>query len=233
MHQTAVRAVKVFALVAALPGMLTLGGADVAAAQVRGIPVYNGGVPRGIALYGDVGFPNEDAGNGTAFAVTGKAGFGVLGVTAIVSRLNADDPFDDVTSVGGTLNLRLFGGPLIPLSITLQGGVGYEDAEFLVGGDVISDGSFTRFPVGLGVALVIPNPALAIRPWLAPRLNIERLSAGGGSTTETDFGISGGVELNLLNGLGFHAAYDWVSRGSLKPATFGVGAHYAFRVPGL
>ena len=33
-----------------------------AAAQVPGLPVYNQGVPRGIGLYGDVGFPNDVAG---------------------------------------------------------------------------------------------------------------------------------------------------------------------------
>ena len=33
-------------------------------AQVRGIPVYNAGVPRGIGVYGDVGFPNDEAGGG-------------------------------------------------------------------------------------------------------------------------------------------------------------------------
>ena len=51
-------------------GALMLGlvaGVPHAAAQVRGIPVYNSGVPRGIAIYGDVGFSNANAGKGTAF----------------------------------------------------------------------------------------------------------------------------------------------------------------------
>ena len=49
-------------------------GAVPVEAQVPGIPVYNAGVPRGIGVYGDVGFPNDDAGGGTAYAVTGRAG---------------------------------------------------------------------------------------------------------------------------------------------------------------
>ena len=39
-------------------------GAAPARAQNPGLPVYNQGVPRGIALYGDVGFPNDQAGSG-------------------------------------------------------------------------------------------------------------------------------------------------------------------------
>jgi hypothetical protein len=65
------------ALAAALAG-----GARSAAAQVRGIPVYNAGLPRGIGLYGDVGFPNDEAGGGTAYAVTGRLGTGAFGATA-------------------------------------------------------------------------------------------------------------------------------------------------------
>jgi len=75
-----------------------------AAAQVRGIPVYNSGVATGIAVYGDVGFPDEESGKGTAFAVTGRAGFGPLGATAILSTFNPDGPGDNSVSVGATLN---------------------------------------------------------------------------------------------------------------------------------
>jgi hypothetical protein len=81
---------------------------------------------------------------------------------------------------------------------------------------------------------VIPNPALAIRPWLAPRLDIGYVKSGGTSNTATNFGLSGGLELNLLNGFGIQAAYDRVfAKDVSDPATFGIGAHYTFRVPGL
>jgi hypothetical protein len=216
------------AVVAALP----------ASAQVPGLPVYNQGVPRGIGLYGDVAFPDDDAGGGTAFGVTGRAGFGFVGVTAMVSSYNPDGPAGGKASVGATGNLRLFGGPLVPLSVTLQGGIGYAkpDDSFLPSGASIKQ---WRFPVGLGFALTIPNPALAIKPWLAPRLDIVRTSLSDvpglpdDSDTETHFGLSGGVELNLLNGFGLHAAYDRVFGDSVDPSTFGLGAHYNFRVPGL
>jgi hypothetical protein len=204
--------------------------AQPAAAQVRGIPVYNSGVSSGIAIYGDVGFSNQDAGKGTAFAVRGQAGFGPLGATAILSTFNPDGPAGSDASVGATLNYKLFGGPLIPLSVTLQGGIGYSkpDVGLLPGHD-----TELRFPVGLGFALTIPNPALAIRPWIAPRVDIVRTSGGGSSNTETNFGLGGGLELNLLNGFGLHAAYDRVFADGGDPSVFGLGAHYAFRIPGL
>jgi len=200
-------------------------------AQVRGIPVYNSGIPTGIAIYGDIGLPNEDAGKGTAFAVSGRAGFGPFGATAILSTFNPEGPGDSDLSVGATLNYKVFGGPLIPLSVTLQGGIGYSKPDIgLLPNDEVNE---YRFPVGLGFALTIPNPALAIRPWIAPRLDIVRVSGGGASDTETNFGLGGGLELNLLSGLGLHAAYDRVFTDGGDPSVFGFGAHYAFRIPGL
>ena len=214
---------------AALALLLVAAGTPLQA-QVRGIPVYNNGIPSGIAIYGDVGFPNQDAGKGTAFAVSGRAGFGPFGATAMLATFNPDGAGDNDVSVGATLNYKVFGGPLIPLSVTLQGGIGYSKPDV---GLLPGDEDELRFPVGLGFALTIPNPMVAIQPWLAPRVDIVRVSGGGLSETETDFGLSGGIELNLLNGLGLHAAYDRVFADGGDPGIFGFGAHYAFRIPGL
>lgn len=214
--------------------LLALAGTALpAAAQVRGIPVYNSGVPRGLGLYGDVGFANDEAGGGTGYGLTGKAGFGPLGVAAQVSTSKPDGGDSDI-SVGGSLNYRVFGGPLVPLAVTLQAGAGYVKAG---GSDLVfppSDVTFWHFPVGIGFTLTIPNPVLAIRPWLAPRLDIVRTSPDGGeSDTDTNFGLSGGIEANFLNGFGLHAAYDAVFADGARPGIFGLGAHYTFRTPGL
>ena len=214
-------------------GVLALGlvwGPSRVAAQVRGVPVYNSGIATGVAIYGDVGFSNADAGKGTALAVTGRAGFGPLGATATLSTFNPDGPAGSKLSVGATLNYKVFGGPLIPLSVTLQGGIGYSKPDT---GLLPGNTTELRFPVGLGIALTIPNPALAIRPWIAPRLDIVRSSGGGLSNTETNFGLGGGLELNLLTGFGLQAAYDRVFTDGGDPSVFGIGAHYAFRIPGL
>src|ERR671921_771623 len=203
--------------------MLCLGvAASEGAAQVRGIPVYNSGVPTGIGIYGDVGFSDENAGKGKAFAVSGRAGFGPFGATAMLSTFNPDGPGSSDVSVGATLNYKIFGGPLVPLSVTLQGGIGYSkpDTGLLPGDDVTE----LHFPVGAGFALTIPNPVLAIRPWIAPRLDIVRASVSGTSDSRTNFGISAGLELNLLTGLGVQAAYDRVFTDVGDPGVFGVGA---------
>lgn len=225
MRQRAQRAIALAPVILAL-----LIGAQTLPAQVRGIPLYNNGIPSGIAVYGDVGFSNEDAGKGTSFAASGRAGFGPFGATAMLATFNPEGPGETDLSVGATLNYKVFGGPLIPLSVTLQGGIGYSKPDT---GLLPEDETELRFPVGLGFALIIPNPALAIQPWLAPRVDIIRTSGGGLSDTETNFGLSGGVEFNLLSGFGLHAAYDRVFMDGGDPSVFGLGAHYAFRIPGL
>jgi hypothetical protein len=58
-------------------------------------------------------------------------------------------------------------------------------------------------------------------------------SVSGTSDSETNFALGAGIELNLLNGFGLHAAYDRVFVDGGDPSVFGLGAHYAFRVPGL
>jgi hypothetical protein len=218
--------------------LLALAGTALpAAAQVRGIPVYNSGVPRGIGIYGDVGFANDEAGGGTGYGLTGRAGFGPLGVAALISTSKPDGGESDV-SLGAALNYRIFGGPLVPLTVTLQAGAGWIKAEEsgildLRAFDVSTGFTTWHFPIGVGLALTIPNPVLAIRPWLAPRLDIVRSSGNGDSETDTNFGLSGGLEFNFLNGFGLHAAYDAVFADGARPGVFGLGAHYAFRTPGL
>jgi opacity protein-like surface antigen len=224
-----VRALVVLALVVA---------ASPVRAQNPGLPVYNIGVPRGIGLYGDVGFPNDAAGGGTVFGVTGRAGLGPFGVTATLSSYDSDAPGAGEASVGGTLNYKLLGGPLVPLSATLQAGVSYVKAgfegAFIPEDPVLPSVHAYHFPIGIGFALVIPNPVLSIHPWLAPRVDIARLSSESDSETNTNFGLSGGIEFNLLNGFGVQAAYDRVFSGKRDDlSTFGIGVHYAFRVPGL
>ena len=207
--------------------VMLAGAAPAAHAQVRGLPVYNNGVPSGIALYGDVGFPDEEAGKGTGFGVSGRAGFGAFGATATLATFNPDGAGDNDVSLGATLNYKIFGAPLTPLAVTLQAGIAYAKPDV---GLLPGEEDELRLPIGMGFALTIPNPMLAIQPWIAPRIDIVRLSGGGLSDTQTNFGLGGGVELNLLNGFGVHAAYDRVFLDGGDPSVFGVGAHFAFRV---
>ena len=129
------------------------------AAQVRGLPVMNNGVPRGILVAGDVGFPNDAAGGGTTYAVTGAIGLGMLGFTATLGGTELDGG-TSTSAYGGTANLRVIGGPLVPFFVNLQAGVGYADLDGL---------KMTHVPVGVGVGLTIPLPIFGLKPWFAPR----------------------------------------------------------------
>jgi opacity protein-like surface antigen len=226
-------------LVAALVLTLLAGGAARAEAQVLGLPVNNSGIGTGVALYGDVGIPNDAAGGGIAAGATVRAGFSRIGVTGSAAYYNPGgsellDVDDDLVSIGGTLNYRLLGGPLIPLSATLQAGAGYARIKRAAAPTADVDTvTQLRIPVGLGIAFSMPNPVLSIRPWIAPRVDIVRTTVNDlDPETNTAFAVSAGVELNLLTGLGLHATYDWSGEEG-HPQTLGVGLHYGFRVPGL
>jgi hypothetical protein len=207
-------------LLAGLAG--AIGAPAALAGQVAGLPVRNAGIGTGIGLAGDVGFPNADMGKGTAIGATGFVGLGPLGVTATVSRWTPKDA-DALTSVGGTLNLKVFGGPLIPLSVTLQGGVGRTRTSTTEGESVTT----MHFPAGLGIGLTIPNPAFSIKPWAAPRVDVVHKSGGGiGGGTSAKFGISGGIDLGFIGGLSVRAMYDRVSRDGGHPSVLSLGVGF-------
>ncbi len=201
-----------------------IGVPSFASAQVAGLPVRNAGVGTGIGIAADVGFPNGDYGKGTAFGGTGFVGLGPLGVTASVSRWNPGGDGDAVTSLGGTLNLKVFGGPLIPLSLTLQGGIGRTRTSDIEGASITT----MHFPIGLGVGVTIPNPAFSIKPWAAPRIDVVHQSGEGLlGGTRAKFGISGGVDVGFLSGISIRAMYDRVSAGGgLHPAVLSLGAGF-------
>jgi len=197
-----------------------------AAAQVTGLPVINSGIASGISIGGMLGFPNADYGKGTAIGARGTIGLGPLGFGAQISSYNPKGAIGSYTAYGASVNLKIFGGPLIPLSVTLQGAAEY--------GKPTSDVKLLHAPVGLGIALKIPNPALAIKPWVAPRVDFSRAQVLGKSDTKTNFGLSAGIDFNLLFGLGLSLSYDRVFAGKNgDPSVFGVGAGWTLKVPGL
>lgn len=205
---------------------LLLPTATLAAQSVTGLPVLNSRIATGVTLAGEVGFPDGDYGDGTAYGARASLGLGALGFSAVLSTwepevAGADSRF----AYGGALNYKLLGGPLTPLSITLQAGA--ETAEDAGVRQV-------HVPVGIGVALTIPNPTLAIRPWLAPRLDVVDVSGGASDDSESNFAISGGIEFGLIGGLGFGVAYDRVFAGDGdNPSVWSAGLNYTFKVPGL
>ncbi|HEV8600656.1 MAG TPA: outer membrane beta-barrel protein [Gemmatimonadales bacterium] len=217
-----------------LLALVALGSAGVTtglAAQVAGLPVRNAGVGTGIGISLDAGFPNADAGKGFALGATGALGLGPLGVTASLSRYDPKAA-EAVWSAGGTANLKVFGGPLIPLSVTVQAGAGRTSQDTGAPNFPVSIRTW-HVPVGVGVALTIPNPVFAIKPWLAPRLDLARITIESDTPaethTDTNFGISGGVDLGFLSGLSVRVMYDRVMAGDgVHPSVLSIGV--GFRV---
>lgn len=200
------------AAVAALAA--TLPPATPLAAQVPGLPVFNSGVPRGIYVAGDVGFPE---GGGNTLAATGAIGLGMLGFTGTVGGFSASGSSSSDAVYGGTANLRLIGGPLIPFFVNLQAGVGYGDLDGF---------KTTHVPVGVGVGLTIPLPIFGLKPWIAPRWDYTSVS-GLASTDNSRFGYSAGLDISFIFGLGLRTAYDWIDTGTGATTTWSVGAKWA------
>ncbi len=198
-----------------------LAASSAARAQVLGLPVINSGVHTGIGIEGDVGFSNADAGKATTFGATGIFGVGPFGVTATVASTNPSaDGVGNISSYGGTLNLRVFGLPLAPVSVTMQAGYGH----WKVGGQ-----GFDHIPIGVGFAFRIPTPAFSLKPWIAPRVDLQH-----GNGSRAKFGVSAGIDLGTLAGFGVRTSYDWVNQGNgVRPGIFGLGLQWVFKVPGL
>jgi len=223
---------KSFTRLLALIALGAAGPAGGLVAQVAGLPVRNAGIGTGIGIAGDVGFPNAAAGKGVAIGATGVIGLGPLGVSASVAHWSPKDaPLGAINSYGGTANLKIFGGPLIPISVTAQAGIAHYNQ-----GGLPDEGSVsaTHIPVGLGLALTIPNPVFSIKPWVAPRVDVSRVKTtpglvqGGVATSDTDtnFGISGGVDLGFLSGLLVRTMYDRVKRSGTTVSVFSLGVGF-------
>jgi hypothetical protein len=205
-----------------------------ARAQVLGLPVYGAGVGSGISLNADYGFDSTDPASGKAktIGVTGGVALGPLGVTATYASTNPEGAGDNQSSLGATANMKVFGGPLIPISVNAQVGVGYWKVAD-VGGPGI-DQKFVNVPVSLGIALNIPTPGLSIKPWIAPRMQYTR-SSGALDDSQTKFGISAGVNLGLIGGINGRIAYDQITLDQggtdVKNKVFSVGLGWNFNVP--
>ena len=200
-------------------GMLACATAP-AAAQVLGLPVINNGAPTGISIGAEVGFASDAyfGGGGNAVGAHASVGLGFFGVTAAISRY-APKSGDPVWAPGASATLRLLGGPLVPFRITMQAGA----SRWTVG-----DVQFTHVPLSIGLVATIPNPAFAIKPWIAPRIDYLHSSLTSIlNTSDVHFGISGGIDVALLNGLSIRGAYDRTSNDGAHPSIFSLGLGFA------
>ena len=211
-------------------------------AQLIGNPVYAPAGAGGLTLAADFGRGVNDASGKTNF-FGGRAELGLpiirIGAGVGIYDRNITGVDKEVT-LAGNAALQVFGGPLVPVSVSLQVGVGYlkTSAAGVAGGDQTT----LSVPVGLALAVNVPTPGLSIDPWVMPRLQITRTS-NGTSDTDVNFAASAGINFSLPIGLGAHAALDYVvvsapagsllSSSDFSPVRFGIGVHYTISIPSL
>ena len=207
------------ALLAAGAVLLALATAPSSArGQLPGMPVWNspqGGT--GLLIAADVGRPDSVGGRGTTLGGRVALGFGSL---TLSGSYGSDKPSgaSALKEYGGTAAYRLIGGTLIPVAVNLQGGLARADDA----------GSWnTRLTGALGFAVDLPTPGVHVEPWIAPGLRALRVGAT--STTNTEFGVAGGLTVRF--GLvGVHAALDYQDvPGGGHTTTLGVGLHLDIR----
>lgn len=195
-----------------------------AAAQLNSIPVYfnpKGGT--GFTLAGDFGKGvNTQSGKNTAFGVRASVGGGPFSIGAGVGTVSLAGQSE--VQYMGNAALRIVGGPLIPVSVAVQAGVGY-----LKVGSV----NTLNIPIGIGIGLSVPTPGFSFDPWIAPRVTVNAVEILGITTTNSGVGVSGGVNLAFVMGLGLHLGFDWTKVGGSTPLIIGAGVHYKFGPPGI
>ncbi|HLQ23933.1 MAG TPA: hypothetical protein VK132_12045 [Gemmatimonadales bacterium] len=218
-----------------------------AVAQLQNLPVYfspKGGT--GLTISADYGQATSTKIDGIPLlnkptALGGRVSLGLPIVTVGIGAAVYDPKVTTIANSAqymGSAAFKVFGGPLIPIAVSLQAGVGY-----LSQGSGVFASKTVNVPLGVGVAVNVPTPGASIEPWAAARVHINSVTAGTASNTQTGYGLSGGVNLGLPIGVGLHAAVDWSSfpaktSGTLnllkrETVVLGVGLHYSIKLPGL
>ncbi len=201
------------------------GAATPAVAQWAGMPAWNnpkGGT--GVTIDGDLGFPNTDAGKGTAFGARATLGLANISLTAGVASWKPKGASESTTSVGAVAGFRAIGGSLIPVSLNIQ--LGASTASSISG--TIPVPKFTNILAGAGLSVNVPTPGLSIEPYLSISNRWHKPSGG---STESNIGwvIGANVGLGML---GLHVAYDSEKLDSGATAgVIGIGVHVALKAP--
>ena len=196
----------------AVSAIALMAAAGTANAQSLGIPYMPVETGAGIYLaadYADMG--------ATAYGASAGLGLGRFGFSVSAGTVDAGGTLGDVTSFGGRLGMRLFGGGLSPIAVGAQlGAISTQDISPTGGSQtMILPAAFVRaglplFPIkGFGQVYYVTGSDLAA------------------DQEEVRFTI--GANLNLLLGFGLHAAYDWGDSFD----GWGIGAHFTFRLPGV
>ncbi len=198
--------------------------ASPALAQMLGNPVYFS--PKqavGLTIAGEYGRGlNDNSGKGNYFGGRAILGLPKVAITAGAGSWKPEG-FDAQLSFGGDVAVELPMAPAVPVAISLQAGAAYNSESGV---------KTIHVPLGAAVAFNVNSPGASVEPWVGPRVDIVRVS-NGGSFTDTNIGASGGVNVSLPTGLGFHVALDFLKVTGGSSLTAGAGVHYNIKIPSL
>ncbi len=197
-------------------------GAAPAMAQVPGLPVWRPLAAPGVVLEAEAAWPNDAMGGG---AVQGGAvGYGVRNITLRGSVARVGLAASGAQLGWGALGrVRLAGAATSPFRAGAFAGVGGVKVE-----SGAASATTYRVPVGLDLGIIVPTPVVMLGAWLAPRLDLATEEPLSSQRLTARAGFSAGLELSLLNGVGFRAGYDHVVLDSPDASTFGLGIFYRF-----
>ena len=234
-------------------GVLAVGSAGPARAQIAGMPLFtNPRVGTGIRVHADIGQPTDKGTSlGDATVIQGglTLALGPVGIGANVGMTNND--FKTVTSGANSANigtqhkftasallqLRVMGGGLNPLSLSLFGGASYDVLAYDFGSgfsslpqaiqDSIKNSNPKTLLIPAGVAIGVKLPILGLSVWGAPRMNFTKVvdcPSGATCKTNSDFRWAVGADLPILGILSIRGAYDSGKIAGQTVSYWGVGA---------
>src|SRR5256712_12811121 len=159
-----------------------------AAAQWGGVPVWNspkGG--SGVTIAGDYTRSNVIGSNSNAIAGRVSLGVGTTTLTVGASSWQPESFNTRVTSLGGSLALRLIGGSRLPVAVNLQLGGAYKN-KGTSGTQTLPEA--TTAPGAGGLSTPLPVPPIRREPDFSPgvRYHKDWNGAGGGRKDEDNFG---------------------------------------------
>jgi hypothetical protein len=191
-------------------------------AQMIGNPVYfnqSGGV--GVTLNADYGrlVAPSAATKTNYFGGRATLGLPMVAITVGAGSAKASGG-SSLTSFGGDAAVTVVKGPMVPVKVALQAGIGYASQSGV---------KYTHVPAGVAFTFNVKSPGASVEPWVAPR--VDYLKVAGFS--QTKFGGSAGLNVGLPTGLGFHVALDYLNISGGSPIMVGAGIHYAIKVPSL
>ena len=247
-----------------------MGFAAQAQGQITGMPLFTN--PRygtGLRVHADIGQPADSGVQpgklsvvqvGATLAI-GSLGIGINGAipksklsslsacTSSTPLLNNCDPTTKFTG-SALAQLRVVGGGLNPLALSIFGGVSADFGAYDVGvnsslpvaqiplAQRVVDSLKTKeltIPVGAALGIHIPLGFLSVNLWGAPRYNLHKFANCGatnaaqcsGKMTGT-FRWAAGADIPLLGILGVRAAYDSGKIGNRTVNYWGVGVSVGF-----